>query len=230
MTRVLLLVPTAFELRLLQPRIENLVSDPQSVVANCGFGPIAAGINTARLLQQHQPGRVILAGIAGAFAGRLAIGTAVSFSQIGCYGIGAGSGSCFRTASELGWNQWSESDQMYRSEIECHGDVITLGTSKQHSSALVDHNLGMMLLTVCAASADEADASDKLRLFPNAAAEDMEAWSVAMACCLHGTPLTVIRGISNVAGVRDKSRWNTQGALAAVADVLLSQQDAFEGE
>lgn len=230
MTRVLLLVPTAFELRLLQPRIENLVSDTRNVVANCGFGSIAAGINTVRLLQQHQPRRVILAGIAGTFLERLAIGTAAAFSQIGCYGIGAGSGSSFRTASELGWNQWSESDQMNRSGIECHGDVITLGSSHQGSAPLVDHNLGMMLLTVCAASADEADAAEKLRLFPNAAAEDMEAWSVAMACSLHGTPLTVIRGISNVAGVRDKSHWNTQGALAAVADVLLSQQDAFKGE
>jgi futalosine hydrolase len=87
-----------------------------------------------------------------------------------------------------------------------------------------------MLLTVCAASADETDASDKLKKFPDAAAEDMEAWSVAMACCLNDTPLTVIRGISNVAGVRDKTRWNIEGALTAVADVLLSQHDTFEGE
>lgn len=230
MTRVLVLVPTAFELRLLRPRIENLVSDTQSVVANCGFGPIAAGINTARLLQQHQPRRVILAGIAGTFLERLAIGTAASFSQIGCYGIGAGSGSSFKTASELGWNQWSESDEINRTGIECRGDVITLETNEHHSSGAADDNRSLMLLTVCAASADETDASDKLKKFPDAAAEDMEAWSVAMACCLNDTPLTVIRGISNVAGVRDKTRWNIEGALTAVADVLLSQHDTFEGE
>ncbi len=45
-------------------------------------------------------------------------------------------------------------------------------------------------------------------------AEDMEAFAVALACQLHSIDLTVVRGISNLAGDRDKSRWQIRQSLA----------------
>lgn len=50
---------------------------------------------------------VILVGIAGALM-QLRIGTAKSFAQICCYGIGTGCGSEYQSAGELGWNQWTD--------------------------------------------------------------------------------------------------------------------------
>jgi futalosine hydrolase len=73
------------------------------------------------------------------------------------------------------------------------------------------------LLTVCAASGSAADVAERRRLFPAAVAEDMEGFGVALACRLHGVPCAIIRGISNVAGDRDKARWATAEALAAAA-------------
>ncbi|MFM8578800.1 MAG: hypothetical protein ACKOCN_08370, partial [Planctomycetaceae bacterium] len=57
------------------------------------------------------------------------------------------------------------------------------------------------------------------RLFPGAVAEDMEGFGVAMACRLVGVPLTIVRGISNIAGDRDTRQWRIRESLAAAADL-----------
>ena len=69
----------------------------------------------------------------------------------------------------------------------------------------------------------DADAVHRLRvatrrgLFPDAAAEDMEGFAVALACRLAGVPLSIVRGISNTAGDRDPARWLVPEAVAAAA-------------
>jgi futalosine hydrolase len=49
----------------------------------------------------------------------------------------------------------------------------------------------------------------------------MEAFAVAFACQRAGLPLTVVRGISNIAGERDKSQWRVKPALDAARSVAL---------
>ncbi len=212
MPRLLILVPTEYELKYLQPRLAQSVADAGGVIAVCGFGPITSGILATRLITQHMPDSVILVGIAGALNPCLRIGMASSFSSIGCYGIGAGSGYEFQTAAELGWIHWTDSDS-----TESTSDTIQIGSTPAEISE------SPMLLTVCAASANAADVTDRLRRFPHAVAEDMEGFSVAMACRMAGIPLTLIRGISNVAGDRDKGNWNVAAALEAAVDLTVSR-------
>ena len=76
------------------------------------------------------------------------------------------------------------------------------------------------LLSVAAASGSRYEAAQRARAHPDALAEEMEAFSVALAARLAGMPLTVIRGIANVAGDRDTTRWRTAEALAAARRVL----------
>ena len=213
MTRLLVLVPTEFELERLERHIAPSVAAVDGLIRTCGFGPIAAGIQTAQLLAQLRPQAAVLIGIAGALGTQMAIGTAASFSQICCYGIGAGSGSRFQTASELGWSRQSGSGE--QSPL---GDVIRLSNPSQ----VVSPDPGM-LLTVCAASDGGEDVIHRLKKFPQAIAEDMEAYSVAMACQTTAIPLTVIRGISNEAGDRNKANWNVTAALQAAAACFNSQ-------
>ena len=97
MTRVLVLVPTEFELRKLQPLIADSVAEANGIIMTCGLGPIVAGVTTAQLLAKVPPTKVVLAGISGAIGPRFSIGTAASFSRVACYGIGAGAGSEFQT-------------------------------------------------------------------------------------------------------------------------------------
>ena len=73
---------------------------------------------------------------------------------------------------------------------------------------------------MCAASADDADVRLRRTAFPEAVAEDMEAFGVALACRLAGLPLDIVRGISNTAGDRRRENWRTQTALEAVASLV----------
>ena len=209
MTWVLILIPTAFEMEQLQPRLAECVARADGVILTCGFGPIVAGIRTTQLLALYKPRAVLLVGIAGALGPHLPIGTATDFSRIACYGIGAGSGLNFETASELGWPQWTDPEFG-----QSFGDVIEPTIESDPGSSA-----GSMLLTVCAASGSTDDVALRLNKFPQAVAEDMEAFSVALACRMAGIPLTVIRGISNMAGDRDKTNWNVAEALEAAAEL-----------
>lgn len=213
MTQRLILVPTGYELDLLRPQIAPIIDERNVVIEVCGFGTIASGICTTRLLTRHTPDSVILVGIAGALKPQLDIGTAAAFSHFGCYGIGAGSGSEYRTAGELGWNQWADPETG-----QCFGDTMHLDRGLTESASD-----SPMLLTVCAASSNRTDVEHRIRRFPFAVAEDMEAFSVAMACRLAHTPLTVIRGISNMAGDRDKSHWDVPAALEAAAKLTIAR-------
>jgi futalosine hydrolase len=46
-----------------------------------------------------------------------------------------------------------------------------------------------------------------------ALAEDMEGSAVAQTCLIFDVPFLEFRGISNMAGVRDKARWELVAAL-----------------
>ena len=217
MTQLLILVPTEYELDQLRPQIAPVLNDLNGAFEVCGFGTIASGICTTRLLARHTPDSVILVGIAGALKPQLSIGSAAAFSYLGCYGIGAGSGFEYRTAEDLGWNQWAD-----RETGQSFGDTIHLD-DKHSESASESASESPMLLTVCAASGNLTDVQHRIRRFPSAVAEDMEAFSVAMACRMAHTPLTVIRGISNMAGDRDKAHWDVPAALEAAAKLTIAR-------
>lgn len=212
MPGTLILVPTAGELKVLSSRLE-LPEDSQ--IHLCGFGPVASAVRTTQLIAGLQPERIILAGIAGALSREIAPGKAALFQEVAMYGIGAGSENNFRTAQELGWLHWN-----YRNEDgkEVHfGDQIPLADHHDRRAH------GNVLLTVCSAAATLKEVYDRRQKFPQAIAEDMEGFSVALAGAMAGVPVQIIRGISNIAGDRDKARWRIQDALISVADILREQ-------
>ena len=209
---VLLLVPTAGERQVLAAALGDSCR-----IELCGFGPVAAAARTAAFLAAHAPASVLLAGIAGRCDERLAVGSAYLFSAVACYGVGAGSGAAFEPAAALGWPQWPGDPPGDEAAI---GDVIACAAAPSPAPPAAG-----LLLTACAASADAVDVAARRRLCPAAVAEDMEGYGVALACRLAGVPLRVVRGISNTAGDRDKSRWQIIPALeaaAALAGTLLT--------
>jgi futalosine hydrolase len=54
----------------------------------------------------------------------------------------------------------------------------------------------------------------------------MEGFAVAAACRLRGVPVAIVRGISNVAGDREPSRWRIDEALETAADRVLHVLEA----
>jgi futalosine hydrolase len=211
--QTLILIPTDLERRGLAFEFGQQCA---IAVALCGFGPIVAAARTAGLLAECRPERVILVGIAGRLDPRLDVGDAYQFADVACFGVGAGSGDAFLPASVMGWPQWPGDPASPEISI---GDVIPLMPSIMAPSA-------GQLLTACAASSSEHDVATRRKLFPNAVAEDMEGFGVAMACRLAGVPLTIVRGISNTAGDRDTSRWQIHQALNAAGTLTLSLLEA----
>ena len=207
MSRPLVLVPTDLERRTLRPLLAAACGD--CPVEVCGFGPVAAAARTAGLLAALRPGRVVLVGIAGSLDERLAVGSAHRFDAVACHGVGAGTGGSFVPAEALGWPQWPGGPDGRDPEI---GDVVSLDTVPGAGPPPAG-----LLLTACAAAAGPDDVHDRRRLFPTAVAEDMEGFGVALACRLAGTPIEIVRGISNVAGDRDTVRWRIEEALASAA-------------
>lgn len=207
----LLLVPTALERSLIEPVMAAECGGSVQIEL-CGFGPVVAAARTAQLIAEQRPERVVLVGIAGRFTDRLAIGQAYAFERVACHGVGAGSGAGFTPAEALGWPQWPGDGLDPTTRV---GD--SLGCASDRLPA-ADMRAGL-LLSACAASAGDDDVRSRLRLHPEAEAEDMEGFAVAAACRLAGVPLDIVRGISNTAGDRDTAGWQIDAACRAAARV-----------
>lgn len=207
MPRHLVLIPTDLERRAVAPRLGG----SRNAVELCGFGIAAAAARTAGLIAELRPSRVMLVGIAGSFGDRLPVGSAWRFDRVACHGIGVGSGEAFVSAEAMGWPQWPGDAADASSPV---GDSIACVAAPEWPGPRAD-----LLVTVATASGDAADARLRHRLVPDAAAEDMEGFGVALACRLAGLPITIVRGISNVAGDRDKARWRIAEALDAAGSL-----------
>ncbi len=220
MPRHLILVPTEMERRRLDPILAPaMVRDFR--VELCGFGPVAAAARTAQLLAEHAPERVLLVGIAGSLDDRLAVGSAYAFERVACYGVGAGNAGEFVSAGVMGWHQWpGDADGTSPHGGDPIGDEIGDLMSLTAGGCDGGGQAGL-LLTVCAAAASAEDVRLRKQSFPAAVAEDMEGFAVAFACRLRGVPVGIIRGISNMAGDRDTSRWQVATSLEAAGRLAL---------
>jgi len=218
MTELLILVPTPTERCVLEVRLQPIIQEAGGTLHLCGFGPVSAAARTSQLIAQYAPARIILVGIAGRIGPSLSVGSATIFDEVACYGVGAGSGEDFQSASDLGWNHW-DSGVAGPEPQSILGDVLPLLSSPVEG--ISEKHVKRQLLTSCSASGCPEDVALKARHFPNAIAEDMEAFGVAMAASLMNVPVQVVRGISNEAGDRRLSDWKIKEALENAAELAL---------
>lgn len=211
----LLLVPTELERGIIEP-VVAAGCDASVTVELCGFGPVVAAARTARLIAEHRPASVLLVGIAGRFTGGLEVGRAYVFDKVTCYGVGAGSGESHTPAEAMGWKQWPGDAADATTQI---GDSLPCTSGRLPAAA--DAARAGLLLSACSASAGDDDVRSRLRLHPEAAAEDMEGFAVAAACRLGGVPLDIVRGISNTAGDRTSAGWQVAAACRAAAELAV---------
>lgn len=207
-----ILVPTEMERSILA----NLL--PRTIRLHLvGFGAVSAGIEAARLFASFPASdctkRIVLTGIAGTYHPSLyPPGTATCFREVAMWGIGAGPEDEFVMPGDEGMEGVSFDDRIPGSE------PIPLKIVGGHSSA-------RLLLTATSAAGTANQVSIRRTRFPQAACEDMEGYPVALAARRAGKDLTILRGISNIAGDRNKSRWVICDALAAVAEIINQLRD-----
>ncbi len=226
----LLLVPTAMERERLISALSARGDGGAALLDTtrieiCGFGLVAAAAMTMRHLLQYRPRHVILAGIAGSLGPECEVGSAYWFGDVICDGIGVGTEESFLSATALGWNH-IDADASGAPLGDC------LGLHLPESSTEEARMYG--LVSRCAASASLAaakvaqqraeqtcigSATVSSRSF---AAEDMEGFAVALACRIASVPLSIVRGISNVAGDRNHTVWQVAPAIDAIAARLVA--------
>ena len=208
----MVVVPTELERRRLLDRGELPTGLAQ--LECCGFGPVAAAARTAELCARLRPARLVLVGIAGAYdPERHPPGSALTFGAVAIDGVGVGRGAGFLAPPALGFPQWPGSERRGARAVPPIHDRLELEPGPDAD--------GPLLLTTCAASADEDEAAERRARFPQAVAEDMEGFAVATAGILAGARVSIVRGISNRVGDRNAGNWRVPAALSAARRLLV---------
>jgi futalosine hydrolase len=202
---VTLLVATAVEAEAAAVRAGISTAAPIDVLA-AGVGPAAAAAGVARAVAlaeaRGRPYRVVVcAGIAGGFAGRAAIGATVLSTASVAAGLGAESPDGFVSLDELGLGTATVT-----------ADAGLLAALRPVLPLAV---LGVVL-TVSTATGTAATAAQHAAMHPDAVAEAMEGYGVAVAATAAGLPFVELRTISNEIGPRDRAAWRIGEALAAL--------------
>lgn len=219
---------TALELEPLRARLEGGESGPGTawpsarlgrlegrsvVLAESGIGVAAAAAATAVLAERHGPSACIVIGIGGTYAGSFVpIGSAVVASEERFLDLGVvtlAGGERLRTLPLPPGLQESPSagplptDPAWRDALvrACGIEPVPFATSDGISGDL------------------DVAASRSAR--SGAAIESMEGAGAALVCLHTSLPFAEVRGVSNVAGQRDKETWEIGPAVDAASKALL---------
>lgn len=192
--------------------VRSGLTDPTVTVRPVGVGPAVAGAAAARLLTLAEAaGRpyraVVSAGIGGGFAGRVAVGATVLGTRSVAADLGAESPEGFIPVDELGMP----------SELLGGGPVVQAdpGLLADLRAALPEAVVGTVLTvsTVTGTAASTRALADR---HPDAVAEAMEGYGVAVAAAHAGLPFVELRTISNPIGPRDRGAWRMREAFTAL--------------
>jgi len=185
------------------PRWLAEVGAGEVAVTSCGVGAAAAAAGTAIMLSQTAYDLVVCAGIGGAFGTRAGVGDVVVANRIVHADLGAESPSGFLGLQELGFGE---------TEHELPPDLVAVAALR--TGAVVGP-----VLTVSTVTGTPGRAA-LLAGRHAAVAEAMEGAGVYAACRPNEVPMLEIRGISNLVGRRDLSKWDIPGALTALGNAL----------
>ncbi|MEP3480069.1 MAG: futalosine hydrolase [Fuerstiella sp.] len=225
----LVLIPSNTEYRMLQEYVaDRWPRTGQLAVEICGVGLVASAVGTTTLLHKFQPDQVFLVGIAGLLnSDQLPSGlspeigsseqsktAAIVGHSVVQHGVGIGEGEDYQSAETMGFHRFN-SDLHLQTP-----DQITLNSAAITTDVPQNIQTGQFL-SVMSASSSLTEANRRRSAYPEALLEDMETYSVALACHTAGLPLIAIRGMSNVVGDRNFENWKTQAAMHAATDVLL---------
>lgn len=185
---------------------------PDVTVLPVGVGPAVAAAATARLLALAEAagrpyGAVVSAGIAGGFVDRVAVGGTVLADRSVAADLGAESPAGFIPVEDLGMPP----------ELLGGGRIVAAdpGLLARLRAALPGATVGTVL-TVSTVTGTAASTATLAERHPDAVAEAMEGYGVAVAAAQAGVPFAELRTVSNPIGPRDRSAWRMREAFAAL--------------
>jgi futalosine hydrolase len=206
MKPILIVVATELEATRL-PKLERAIT----VVS--GIGAVNAALATQAGILKHQPGLILIVGIGGAYpTSGLQPGDAAVSSQIIYAGLGAIDGEHFLDLEQLGF------PLLERNGTKIFNTLPVSDLSRDFAKAAgITYGPFLTLETV---TGSFETASRLERQVPGALVEGMEGAGVAHVACKHNIPCLEVRGISNMVGPRDHSKWKIPEAMQALSKAL----------
>ncbi|SDJ02651.1 futalosine hydrolase [Alteribacillus bidgolensis] len=190
---------------------------------HCGFDVIAGGVglaeaaaSTAIALTKDSYTAVVSAGIAGGFRAQTELGSIVVASEIWGADLGAETNEGFYDLEKL---------NLGCSRYQCD----PLLTDKLCTS-IAERGLKAQtgaILTTAAVTGTAKTAENLAVRVPEAKAEAMEGFGVAVSAQKFDVPVFEIRSISNFVGPRDRDNWKIKEALAVLEQASNGLQEVF---
>lgn len=200
---------------------KGLLSGVPVVLMNSGMGKVNAAHAAAYLIETYHVSSIINLGIGGAYPGSgLAVGdVAVASKEIyGDEGVIDSAG--WAGLKEIGIPLVQEGKKRYFNEYP----MTPLSSFFPRGRAWTSRrNLTIRrgnFVTVSSVSGTQKRAGELEQRF-HAVCENMEGAAIAHICTLYKIPVFEIRGISNIAGIRDKRKWDLQLASENCQKVML---------
>ena len=175
-----------------------------------GVGLLPSSYAIMQLIARLKPDLMIQVGIAGSFNPTLVLGTAVTVRQ--------------EILADMG---------VY--ETDGYHDIFELGLAEENvppfeQGAIVNHHDHLIesasLPAVSAVSVNEISTSaEKINVFAEkykADIESMEGAALHYVCAMQQIPFIQIRGISNLVGERDKTKWKIPESMLAATNACIN--------
>ena len=175
-----------------------------------GVGLLPSSYAIMQLIARLKPELIIQVGIAGSFNPTLVLGTAVTVRQ--------------EMVADMG---------VY--ESDGYHDIFDLGLAEKNmppfeQGAIVNHHDHLIesasLPAVSAVSVNEISTStEKINVFAEkykADIESMEGAALHYVCAMQQIPFIQIRGISNLVGERDKTKWKIPESMLAATNACIN--------
>jgi len=200
------------------------LSDIDIVLMNTGIGKVNAAHAASCILERFPVNSLFNFGVAGAYAGAgLTNGDIAIASKeiLGDEGVIDSRG--WKSLTTIGIPLVQHGKKQYFNEFPMENRLFkkALKSTAAHSAQQkISHG---PFVTLSAASGSRARAGELEKRFKGIC-ENMEGAAIAQVCALYKMPFLEIRGVSNIAGVRDKRTWALKTASdncqSAVMDIV----------
>ena len=175
------------------------------LLVTSGIGKVNAASSATAVIENYPVRAVINFGVGGAYPGTgLNIGdVAIASKEIyGDEGVFTAAG--IKGMKEIGIPLVRIGKTKYFNEFPLDPPSIPFPKDENNMNIMIKTG---NFITVSAVSGSQKRAKDLGKRF-GAVCENMEGAAIAQVCALYELPMIELRGISNMAGVRDKRKWN----------------------
>ena len=190
----------------------SALGDKNVYLAVTGVGVVSTAVAITALASTQGADRIIMTGSAGSFPGSgLAVGDVVVASSEAFAELGVCSGAGTGNADSLEW----------AGVQQCVPLSEPLARALTHASTSGDP-LGFGPFLTVAGVSNDPDVSARRAQHFGALVESMEGYVLALAGQRLGIEVGELRGVSNIAGIRDKSSWDLDLANTRAQDAVLA--------